>query len=174
MSACGVAIRCHHDPLAGGQVVVLHHPGGVAGRRPKSVQGGIQTRWVVDDFAVRGEYPGGGHHLFGECLGTFDASRVLAGTEADDARGAQRVGHPEHQRHLGADDDHVCPDVAGQGDDGVPGGDVDRVLLGQPGGAGVAGSDDEPRDLRVSAERQQQGMFTGTGTDHQDAHDTSL
>ena len=51
---------------------------------------------------------------------------------------------------------------------------VDVVLLGQPRGAGVARGDDQTCDLRVSAERQQQGMFTGTGTDHQDAHETSL
>ena len=66
-----------------------------------------------------------------------------------------------------------APDIASQGDDLVAGGDVDVVLLGQPGGARIAGSDDQPRDLRVSAKCQQQGMFTGTGADHQDAHDTS-
>ena len=58
-------------------------------------------------------------------------------------------------------------------DDLVAGGDVDVVLLGDPRGTRIAGSDDYPRDLRVSAECQQQGMFTGTGADHQDAHDTS-
>ncbi len=113
------------------------------------------------------------HDVLGKCLGTFDASRVLAGAEADDAGSAHGVGHPKHQRHLGADDDQVGPDLASQRDDVIARGDVDVVLLGQPGGAGVAGSDDQSRDLRISAQRQQQGMFTGTRTDHQDAHETS-
>jgi hypothetical protein len=47
------------------------------------------------------------------------------------------------------------------------------MLFGEPGGAGIARCDCQACDLRVFAERQEQRMFTGTGTDHQDAHDTS-
>ena len=97
-------------------------------------------RRIVHDFAGRGAHPGGRHDLLGECLRALDASRVLAGPEADDAGGAHRVGHPEHQRHLGADDDQVGAHLACQSDDSLAGGDVDVMLLGQPGGAGVAGS----------------------------------
>ena len=173
VGACGITIRGHHDALARGQVVVLHHPGRVTGRRTEPVQGGVQTRRAVDDFAGGGAHTGRRHDLLGERLGAFDAGRVLTGPEADDAGGAHGVGHTKYQRYLWTDDHQVGPDLARQGDDVLGGGDVDVVLLGQPGSAGVAGSDDEPRDLRIPAERQQQGMFTGTGADHQDAHDTS-
>ena len=37
-------------------------------------------------------------------------------------------------------------------------------------GAGVAGRDRQLFDLGVSAQRKQQRMFTGSGSDHQDAH----
>ena len=73
----------------------------------------------------------------------------------------------------GTDDHQVGADLARQGDDVFRRGDIDLVLVGQPGGAGVAGSDRQPRDLGVFAKRQQQRMLTGTGTNHQDAHDTS-
>ena len=65
-----------------------------------------------------------------------------AGPEADDAGSAHGVGHPEHQRHLGTDDHQVGRDLASQRDDVVAGGDVDVVLLGDSGGARVAGSND--------------------------------
>lgn len=99
---------------------------------------------------------------------------VLARSEAHDAGRPQRVGDSEDQRHLGADDHQVGAHRAGQGHDVGRRGDVDVVLLGQPGGAGVAGGDGQPGDLRVFAQRQQQRMLTGTGADHQDAHDTPL
>lgn len=47
------------------------------------------------------------------------------------------------------------------------------MLLGHGRGAGVARCDRQRVDLRVLAERYQQRMFTGTGADHQDAHETS-
>jgi hypothetical protein len=47
------------------------------------------------------------------------------------------------------------------------------MLLGEPGRSGVTRSDGQSRDLRVFAQRQEEGMLTGTGADHQDAHDTS-
>ena len=173
MGARDITVRRHHHAFAGGKLIVFHHPCRVAGGRPEPVHGSVQIRWVVDDFAFGGAHTGGQHDLLGERLGTFDLGGVLARPEADDASSAHRVGHSEHQRHLGSDDHQVGVDIASQGDDVIAGGDVDVVLLGQPGRAGVAGSDDQPRDLWVLAERQQQGMFTGTGTDHQDAHDTS-
>ena len=63
-----------------------------------------------------------------------------------------------------------APMRLGQRDDGVAGGDVDVVLVGDRRGARVAGRDREALDLGVSAQRKQQRMFTGTGSDHEDAH----
>ena len=45
--------------------------------------------------------PAGGHDFLGERLGTLDARGVLRRAEAGDPRGPYRVGHAEHQRHLG-------------------------------------------------------------------------
>lgn len=92
----------------------------------------------------------------------------------DDPGRAYGVGHAEHQRHLGADHDQVGGHLAGQGDDALTRGDVDVMLLGQSSGSGIARSDEKSRYLWISTQRQQQGMFTGTGADHQDAHETSL
>ena len=61
---------------------------------------------------------------------------------------------PEHQRHLGTDHHQVGADITSQGDDLVARGDVDIVLLGQPRGTRITGSNDQPRDLRVSAKSQ--------------------
>ena len=90
--------------------------------------------------------------------------------EARDARGPHGVGDAEHQRHLGADDHQVGADAPGERDDGLAGRDVDVVLVGDGGGARIAGGDGQALDLGVTAQRQQQRMFTGTGSDHEDAH----
>ncbi len=58
----------------------------------------------------------------------------------------------------------------GQLGDGLAGGDVDVVLVGDGRGARVAGCHRQLVDLGVSAQRKQQRMFTGSGSDHQDAH----
>jgi hypothetical protein len=142
VGACGIAIRGHHHALAGRQQVVFHHPGRVPRRRPEPIQSRVQTRWAVDDFTGGGAHAGRRHDVLGECFGAFDAGRVLAGPEADDAGIAHSVGHAEDQRHFGADHDQVRPHLAGQCDDLVAGGDVDAVLLGDPAGPRVAGSDD--------------------------------
>ena len=43
-------------------------------------------------------------------------------------------------------------------------------LVGDDGGACVSGRDGQLLHVRILAQRQQQGMFTGSGTDHKDAH----
>jgi hypothetical protein len=122
-------------------MVVLHHPDRVTGGWSEPIQGGVQICWAVHDFATGRAHPGRRHDVLGERLGALDAGGILTGSETGDAGSPHRVGHPKHQRHLGADDYQVGPDLARQGDDVLAGGDVDIVLLCQPGGAGVAGSD---------------------------------
>ena len=129
MSTRDVAALGDHHTLSGGQPVIFHHPGGVAGSRPESVQRCVQTCWAVNDLAGRGTDTGRRHHILGEGFGTFDLGRRLAGTEAGDTRVAHGVGHPEHQRDLGTDDHQVGANLAGQGDDVVARGDIDVVLV---------------------------------------------
>ena len=174
MSARHFTVRRDHHTLAGGQPVVFHHPGAVAGRRPEPVQRCVQKCWAVHDLAGSGTHTGGRHHVFGEGFGSFDLGRRLAGPEAGNPGVAYGVGHPEYQRNLGADDHQVGPDLAGQRDDVVARGDIDIVLVGYCRRAGIAGRDGHRLDLRIGAQRQQEGMFAGTGADHQNAHETSL
>ena len=170
----GVAVGGHHHALARGQPVVLDHPGLIACGRPEPVERRVEVRRVVDDLTGRGPHTGGGHHVLGERLRSFDARGVLRRPEAGDACGAHRVGDTEHQRHLGPDDHQVGADALGQLRDGVAGGDVDVVLVGDDRGPGVARGDGQLLHLGVSAQRQQQRMFTGSGSDHEDAHRLTL
>ncbi|BBZ64303.1 hypothetical protein MMON_56040 [Mycolicibacterium monacense] len=48
------------------------------------------------------------------------------------------------------------------------------MLIGDSGRARVARGHRQCLDLGVAAQRQQQGMFTGTGSDYQDAHMCTL
>ena len=142
VGARDIAVRRHHHAFACRQTVVFDHPGRIPGGRAEPVQGGVEMRWAVNNFTGSGTYPSRRHDLLGERLGTLDAGRVLTGPETDNPGRPHGVGHPKHQRHLGADDDQVGGHFAGQGDDLVAGGDVDVVLLGQSSGAGIAWSDD--------------------------------
>ena len=125
---------------------------------------------IVNDLAGRGAHPGGGHHILGEGLGALDAGSVPARPETGDPGGPDRVGHPEHQRHLRPDDDQVGFQAAGQRHHGGAVGDVDVVLFGDGRCSGIAGRHRQGTHLRIAGQGQQQGMFTGTGSDYEDAH----
>ena len=164
------AVRGHHHALAGGQPVVLDHPGRLAGIRTEAAQGGVEVGGAVHDLAASGAHAGGGHHVLGERLGPFDPGGIGGRPETGDPGGANRVGHTEHQRHLRPDDHQVGLHVTGQGGNRLTGGDVDISLLGHRRGPGVAGSDHQLVVLRVVAKGQQQGVLAGAGPDNQDAH----
>ena len=146
--AGGVAVGRHHHALACGESVVLHHPRGVAGRRAEPVQRGVETCRVVDDFAAGGPHPGGVHDVLGEGLGALDAGRVLRRAEAGDPRRPHRVGHAEHERHLGTDHHQVGSELLGEGDHLRARGDVDVVLLGDGRGTRIARRDRHGRPPR--------------------------
>jgi len=167
---CGVAVGGHHHALACGQAVVLDHPGLIASERPEPVERRVEVRGVVDDLAGRGPHTGGGHHILGERLRSFDPRGDLRRPETGDARGAHRVGDTENQWHLRPDHHQVGADARAQLRDGLAGGDVDVVLVGDDRGPGVARRDGQLLHLGVLAQREQQRMFTGSGSDHQDTH----
>ena len=168
--AGGVAVGGHHHALARREAVVLDDPGPVARRRAESVEGGVEMSGVVDDLTGRGAHARGGHHVLGERLRALDAGGLPGRAEAGDPGCADGVGDAEDQRHLGPDHDQVGAEPLGQFDDGLAGGDVDVVLVGDGRGAGVAGGDCQPVHLGVSPQRQQQRMFTGSGSDDEDVH----
>ena len=155
-------------PAARPSSLTTHAGSPRAGSEP--VQRGVEVCGVVDDLAGCGAHARGRHDVLGEGFRTLDAGGFLRRAEACDARGPHRVGHAEHQRHFRPDHHQVGTDPLGELRDGVTRGDVDVVLVGDDRGAGVARRDGELLDLRVFSQRQQQCMFTGTGSDHEDAH----
>ncbi len=165
MGARGRAVIGDHHALARGQSVVLDHPGRLAG---EPVQGRIQMRWVVHDFAARGAHPRGGHHVFGECLGAFDARGGGRGTEAGDARGPHGVGDTQHQRHLGADDHQVDVEGGGQGGNLGTGANIDGMLLGHGGGSRIARRYRQVVHAWVSLQGDRQSVFAATGSNNED------
>ena len=56
-------------------------------------------------------------------------------------------------------------------DDLLRGGDIDVALGGHRSGPRVAGRYGQEVDGRVFAQPEQQGVFAGTGSDHEDSHD---
>ncbi len=52
-------------------------------------------------------HPGVGHDLLRERLRSFDPGRGRARAEDEEAEPTQRVREPQHQRHLGTDDDEL-------------------------------------------------------------------
>ena len=168
--AGGIAVSGDHHPLAGGQTVVLDHPGREPAPGAEAVEGGVEVGGVVDDLAGRRPHAGSRHDVFGERLRPLDAGGLFGRAEAGDSGRAYCVGNPEHQRHLGSDDDQIGADPGGQRGDVLAGRHVDLVLVGHGRGPGIAGRDRHRVDLRVSAQRKQQRMFTGSGSDYQDVH----
>ena len=163
--AGSVAVGGHHDPLAGRETVVLDDPGG-----PEPVEGLVDLCRCVDDLAAGGAHSGSGHHILGERLGPFDARGVGGRTEAGNARRADGVGNTEHERDLGADDDEIGLLRGCQCHHLVGGGRVHRELLGDRGDPGVAGGDHHRGHRGVTAQGQDESMFTGTGADNEYAH----
>ena len=105
--AGGVAVGADHHTLAGGQSVILDDPRPLACGRPEPVQGGVEMGGIVDGLTGCGAHPGGGHHVFGEGLGSLDAGGVRRRAEAGDPGRPYRVGHAANQGHLGADHHQV-------------------------------------------------------------------
>ena len=173
LAACarrGVPVGRHHHALTGGEAVVLDHPRRIAASGSEPIQRSVEAGGVVDDLAPGGRDACRGHHILGERLRPLDAGRIPRRPEAGDPGSSDGVGHANHQGHLGADHNEIRPDLLGQRHDLVAGGDVDLVLVGDRRGTGVAGRDRQAIHLGVSAQREQQRMFAGTGSDHEDAH----
>ena len=167
----GVPVGRHHHALARGKPVVLDHPRRVAAAGPEPIQRGVEAGGVVDDLARGGADACRGHHVLGERLRSLDPGGLLRRPEAGDTGGSDGVGDADHQGHLGTDHDEIRADLLRQRRDVVAGGDVDLVLVGDRRGARIAGRDGQALHLGVSAQRKQQRMFTGAGSDHEDAHE---
>ena len=92
------------------------------------------------------------------------------GPEAGDARGAHGVGGAGDQRHLGPDDDQIGAPAEGQLGDRGRLRDVDPALLGERAGAGVARRAAQRGHFGILRQGEDDGVFTSSGADDQDAH----
>ena len=169
MVAGGGAVGGDHDALAGGQSVVLDHPGGA-----EAIERRVEVGRGVDDLAVRGADAGRGHDVLGERLRPLDPGGVGGRAEAGDPGRADGVGDTEHQRHLGADDDQVGAATSrASATTASPDATSTAWVSAMLGDPGVAGGTEQLGDRRVSREGQEQGVFTGSGTDDEYAHGAS-
>ena len=94
----------------------------------------------------------------------------LVGPKHGDARRPDRIGDAEHQGHLGPDHDQVGAELPRQFVTASP-----EVMSTSCWSAMIAvpalpGRHGQRVDLRVPPQRQQQRMFTGSGSDDEDAH----
>ena len=99
--------------------------------------------------------------------------RAAAGgrPEADDPGGPHGVGDPGDQRHLGPDHDEVgLPAPSPRPATACGSTQVEPVLLGDRGGAGVAGGAGQRGDGGVLRQGEDMSVLTSTGADDQDAH----
>ena len=81
-----------------------------------------------------------------------------------------RVGDPGDQRDLGPDHHQVGLPGLRPGRDGLRVEHVQPVLLGDRGGARVAGGAGQRGDGGVLRQGEDDGVLTSTGADDQDAH----
>ena len=89
-------------------------PDALAGREPVELE---DARRPGDRQRPRRRHASGLHYLLGKCLRALDLRGRRARAEDGDAAMAQLVGEPGDERRLGADDDEVDPELAGERDD---------------------------------------------------------
>ena len=126
---------------------------------------------LVEGGAVGGGgrgHAGFGHDVLGELLRALDLGGRGGGAETGNAGCAHRVCHARHQRRLRAHHDERRAEVAGEGDDRGTRGDVDRVVGGDRGRAGVAGGAVEGDHGGIAGQRKRQGVLAAAVADDED------
>ncbi len=162
-----VAVVGDHDPLAGGEPVVLDHV-----RRPELVErrGGL-LRGACRPGRQRRGHAGGGHDVLGERLGALEAGRPRpTGRSRRCLRRARRrrprpPAAPRARRRPGRRRARSASAATA-----APSSRVDGVQLGHRGDAGVARRGVQLADPRVAGQRQGQGVLAAAAADDQDLH----
>ena len=151
-----------HDPLAGGETVVLDHV-----RRAELVQCRRGLLAVTAGPPGRGRHPGGVHDLLGEGLAALELRGCPGRTEARDPGCSHRVGHPGDQRRLGPDHHQVDAELGGQRGDGITVHRIDRVQRRDLPDPGVARRGVHLGHPRVGDQGPGQRVLAPAGPDHQ-------
>ena len=123
----------------------------------------------------RGRHAGGGHHVLREGLRALDRRRRARRPEDRDPHRAEHVREPRDERHLGADDDEIDAQRAGEAEHGLDVVGADGVALAESrdarGCPGAAWSSVRSGDCgELPGER----VLAATGSDEEDAHGESL
>ena len=158
-------IRGDDDAFTGSQTVVLDDVG-----RAAMIEGRVDLTGLGNLDGGGGGHAGGGHDLFGECLRALDPGGGRGRSEHGETVVPQQIRRPRHQRDFGPDHHQVGLQHDGQFEYGTRLGDVHRVGGGQRRRSCVARSDMQIARRRVAAQGPQDGVFTSSGPDDEDAH----
>ena len=164
-SSGDLAVGGHHDPLAGGETVVLDHV-----RRPELVQRGGHLLGGLAQPRGRGRHPGGGHHVLGEGLAALELG---GGRRTGRSRRSRRRGRRRPPRPPAAPRGRPRP---GRRRARVARAATAAGSVGRHGwlgphlpGPGIAGGGVHLDHRRVAGERQREGVLATAGADDEDA-----
>ena len=157
--------------LAGGEAVGLEHGQVVGAENLKPLVRGLRG---LEEFAVGVPHAGGLHDLLGEPLGRLDLRGVAGGTEGEDAAFAQRVDEAGGEGCFGSDDDEVDATLLGGVAEAVDVGVVDREVLAEFRGSGVARRGEQGLAGRRLRQFPGQRVLASTAADDQDSHGRSV
>ena len=110
----------------------------------------------------------------GEALRAFELRGLFAGRKAGNAGGPHVVAEARHHFCIGADDDEVHGHELDEIEDRLVVGDIERDVLANLGGAGIAGRDEELFGVPGLRQLPRQSMLAAAGTDQQNAHGCSF
>ena len=153
--------------LAPGQPVVLDDVG-----RPEGVQRLLDLGGRGADVGPGGRHGRRSHDLLGEGLAALELGRLDGRAEAGDAPPAYGIRDPSDQRRLGPDHDEVDPERGRQVGDLGARHRVDRMKLRELADPGIARSGVHLADVRVLAERENQGVLPATSAYDEHLHDS--
>ncbi len=152
----------HEHALPGREAVRLDHRA-VA----EEVERVARRRLVRAGEGTRGGHAGRPHDLLGEGLRPLEPRRLAPGAEHAVPRSPKDVGHPGHERRLGADDHDARLQHARQVEQAL--GVIHRhgVARRQRGDPGVAGRAVQLVDVRAPDEPDRESMRTSVGADEE-------
>jgi hypothetical protein len=163
-----VTVAGDHDPLAGGEGVVLDDV-----RRAQLVERRRHLLGRGADPRRRRRHAGRRHHVLRERLRPLELRGRTRRSEARHPCLGERVSDPGHQRRLGSDHDQVGADLPGERRDGCAVHRVHGVQRGERPDPGIAGRGVHLGHLRVARQTQGERVLAATGADHEGPHGRS-
>ncbi len=158
--------RAHDRALARGETRRLHHQ-----RLRVPVHVGERRLQLVEGAAGGGRDSGRGHHVLGERFGRLDLGGGGTGAEHRASLGAEPVGEPTRERHLGSDHGEVDPVHVRRIGDAVEVVRGDGEVGGELGGTRIPGRAVEVGVGLLPPQRPAEGVLAPAAADDQQPHD---